>query len=200
VRRHARLAASASRGRRDEPRDRARHALDRASIEFWQQYTERARTVMPHNAFSPPSTPPGGAPTIGYGGGFFALGPDDALLIESDVPDADYWGWTLHTMRWLESGNFAERQTSLNHAQAHVDGDGRLRIVAARRDPGIPNWIDVEDRRRAFSSTATSARVEAGARRTRRRDRCVRDHLPKGHPIVDAAARREHSPAVVSPC
>jgi hypothetical protein len=163
-----------------------------ASIAYWQQYTERSRASLPRNAFSAPSTPPGGAATIGYGAGCFELDAGDALLIESEVPDADYWGWTLHTMRWLESGDFAARQTSLNHAQAYVDADGRLRIVAARRDPGVPNWIDVEDRAEgllvyryvgARSKPVPRARVVALDG--------LRNHLPAGHPEIDAAERRD---------
>jgi hypothetical protein len=163
-----------------------------ASIEFWQQYTTRAATNTPRNAFSPPATPPGGAPNIGYGGGWWDLGPDQALLIESEVPDADYWTWTIHTNHWLESGEFHCRQTSINHAQAHIDADGRLRIVVCADDPGTPNWIDVEHRPEgllvyryvgARSRPVPSARVVATAD--------LRSHLPPDHPRVDPRARRE---------
>jgi hypothetical protein len=172
-------------------------ALERAaawvesSMAYWQQYTARSRASLPRNAFTAPSTPPGGAPTIGYGAGFFELGPDGALLIESEAPDADYWGWALHTMRWLESGDFASRQTSLNHAQAHLDRDGRVRIVAARRDPGVPNWIDVEDRPEGllvyrYVGARTKPVPQA---RTVAIDE-LREHLPADHPSIDAAERR----------
>jgi hypothetical protein len=191
------LETRGSAGPREEPSalcaaiERATAWVD-ASTGYWQRYTERSRASLPRNAFSPPSTPPGGAATIGYGAGWFELGPDEALLIESDVPDADYWGWTMHTMKWLESGDFAARQTSLNHLQARVDGDGRVRIVAARRDPGAANWIDVEDRSEgllvyryvgARSKPVPLTRTVAIAE--------LRDHLPPGHPMVDADERRE---------
>ena len=67
-----------------------------------------------------------------------------ALVVSSDVPDADYWGWTMHTRWWLDSGAFDERSTSINHAQAHVDTDGRYRVIHAS-DPGTANWIDITD-------------------------------------------------------
>ena len=38
--------------------------------------------------------------------------------------------------------DWATRQTGLNHTQARVDDDGRVRIVVAHRDPGIQNWLD----------------------------------------------------------
>lgn len=129
-------------------------AFDRAatwveqSMSFWKAYADGARTRMPANVFGPPATPPGGAPNIVYGAGWFALSPSDAhspdvLLIECEAPDADYWGWTLHTQYWFDSGDFASRQTSLNCEQMHVDDDGRIRIVVAAADPGTPNWIDI---------------------------------------------------------
>jgi hypothetical protein len=38
--------------------------------------------------------------------------------------------------------DWATRQTGLNHAQSHVDADGRARFVIAHADPGVQNWID----------------------------------------------------------
>ena len=46
----------------------------------------------------------------------------------------------------LDSGDFANHQTSLNLTQAHVDADDRVRLVVAATDPGVPNWIDTEGR------------------------------------------------------
>lgn len=116
------------------------------SIEYWCEYVERARSGMTANTFTPPTTPKGGAPNIAYGSGWWRLGADEALVVESAVPDADYWGWTVHHRYWLDSGDFAERQTSLNLTQAHFDHDGRVRLVVAGTDPGVPNWIDTEGR------------------------------------------------------
>ncbi len=76
------------------------------SVEFWAAYVERARDTLPLNAVAPPSTPRGGAPTIAYGAGWWRLAPGEALLITTDVPDADYWGWTLHHRYRLDSGDF----------------------------------------------------------------------------------------------
>ena len=144
---------------RGTPRSDPTHAVvsvafDRAaswvekSMTFWKAYAEGARTRMPANVFGPPTTPPGGAPNIAYGAGWFSLKQvagqrPQALLIECDAPDADYWGWTLHTQFWFDSGDFASRQTSLNCEQMHIDDDGRVRIVVGATDPGTPNWIDI---------------------------------------------------------
>jgi hypothetical protein len=124
-------------------------ALERAgewaarSLVFWRDYVDAARRRSTPNEFGPPATPPGGAPTIAYGAGWWDVPEGHALVVTSDVPDADYWGWTIHTRWWLDSGAFDARSTSLNHVQAHVDTDGRYRIVVSATDPETANWIDI---------------------------------------------------------
>ena len=173
-------------------------ALDRAaewttgSLSYWAEYVEGSRSGLPHNGFVPPSTPPGGAPNIAYGAGWWSLAPNEALVVTTDVPDADYWGWTIHTRYWLDSGEFADRPTSLNAAQTFVDGDGRIRIVVAGRDPGTPNWIDVEGRSEGllvYRYVGTRTRPVPTAEVVVAAD--VRNALPRDHPVVDAASRRE---------
>ena len=125
-------------------------AVDRAtrwveqSIDYWAAYVAASRDLLEHNTFTPPNTPSGGAPSIAYGGGCFDLGPDEALLIEHDAPDAHYWNWSVHQLHWFDSGAWDERLMSCNGHQAHVDADGRVRIVVAPTDPGAPNWLDTQ--------------------------------------------------------
>jgi hypothetical protein len=171
-------------------------ALERAatwaerSLEYWCSYVERARGALPRNAMSPPSTPKGGAPNIGYGAGWWELGPAEALVVATDAPDADYWGWTVHHRFRLDSGDFANRQTSVNMSQAFVDDDDRVRIVLAHDDPATPNWIDTEGQPEGmliYRSIGTRSRPAPDARVVPLRD--VRDHVPAGHPFVDPAER-----------
>jgi len=79
----------------------------------------------------------------------------------------------------------------LSDQQMYVDPDDRFRAVVAHEDPGVPNWIDSEGRRRgmlvyrwvwAKNNPAPTARVVAL--------RDVRSQLPKGHPTVSPEARR----------
>ncbi len=164
-------------------------ALDRAatwverSIEFWNTYVERARETLPRNGVGPPATPRGGAPTIAYGAGWWQLEPGEGLLVTTDAPDADYWGWTVHHRFRLDSGDFANRQTSLNLVQAAVDDDGRVRLVVAAEDPGVPNWIDTEGRPEGmlvYRSIGTRSRPvpEASVVALSK----LRDHLPIAAP------------------
>ena len=172
-------------------------ALDRAatwverSVEYWCTYVERARETLPRNAVAPPSTPRGGAPTIAYGAGWWQLEPDEALVITTDVPDADYWGWTVHHRYRLDSGDFANRQTSLNMAQTFVDDDGRIRLVVAGSDPGAPNWIDTERQPEGmlvYRSIDTRSRPVPEAQVVAVSS--LRDLLPGTHPVVEASERR----------
>ena len=179
-----------------EPAALAR-ALDRAATwvertaTFWNGYTSRGWDHSTPNVAAPARSTPGGADNILYGSCFWELDPDEALLVECAQPDAAYWGLTIHTLGWLESGDFADRQTSLSDQQMHVDPDGRFRAVVAHDDPGVPNWIDCEGRRRgmlvyrfvwAKDNPAPTSRVVPL--------RDVRGELPDGHPTVSPDARR----------
>jgi hypothetical protein len=113
-----------------------------ASVTFWNTYTRRMVETMPANVLGPPRRPDAGALNMLSGGGWFELGPDDALIIECDVPHASYWSVQLYTVEWFESLDFGNRLTSLNDQQTHIDDDGRFRIVIAHEDPGVPNWLD----------------------------------------------------------
>jgi hypothetical protein len=153
---------------------------------------EAARERLPRNSVSPPTTPKGGAPTIGYGAGWWQLGPDEALLITTDAPDADYWGWTVHHRYRLDSGDFARRQTSLNMTQAYVDDDGRIRFALAATDPAAPNWIDTEGHAEGmvvYRSIGTRSRPVPECQVVP--VATLRDHLPSAHPVVTPGERRE---------
>ncbi len=172
-------------------------ALDRAatwverSVDYWCTYVERARDSLPRNAVAPPSTPRGGAPTIAYGAGWWQLEADEALVITTDVPDAGYWGWTVHHRYRLDSGDFANRQTSLNMTQTFVDDDGRIRLVVTGSDPGVPNWIDTERQPEGmlvYRSIDTRSRPVPEAQVVPLSS--VRNLVPGTHPVVDASARR----------
>ena len=97
----------------------------------------------------------------------------------------------MHHRYRLDSGDFANRQTSLNLAQAFADDDRRMRIVVSAADPGVPNWIDTEGRPEGmlvYRSIGTRSRPVPEAQVVRVAD--VRAHLPGAHPVVDEAERR----------
>jgi len=170
--------------------DRAATWVERTAV-FWNGYTSAGWSRATPNVAAPPRPAAGGADNILYGSCFWELAPDDCLLLECDRPDADYWGFSLHTLGWLESGDFADRQTSLSDRQAHVDDDDRVRVVVARQDPGVPNWIDATGRPRGLlvyrwvftrSAPAPTAEVLPLS--------ALRARLPAAHPVIDDIARR----------
>ena len=172
-------------------------ALDRASrwveqsIGYWAAYVAASRDLLEHNTFTAPNTPPGGAPSIAYGGGCWDLGPDEALLVEHDEPDARYWNWSIHNLHWFDSGAWDERLMSCNGHQAHIDDDGRVRLVVAHTDPGVPNWLDTEGRpigMAVYRYVGAHTKPQPTARVVALRE--LRAALPDTHPAIDPATRR----------
>lgn len=132
-----------------------------------------------------------GLPTNVVSPAQYELAPDQALLIESaDIP-VRFRNIQLGN-RWLESLDYASRQTSLNGTQSYLDRDGVYRFVLAHVDPGVPNWLDVAGHPRGtifmrwnkppgLDAPKPTARVVELAQ--------LRSYLPAGHPIVTPAER-----------
>jgi hypothetical protein len=170
--------------------ERAARWVER-SVHYWAPHSLRDGGAPP-NAIGAPATPRGGAPHIAYAAGQWSLAPDEALIITTDAPDADYWNWVAHHHHRFDSGDFASRQTSLNHVQTHVDGDGRIRIVIAHVDPGVPNWIDTSGQpggMLAYRLIGARTKPAPDARVIPVGD--VRAHVAADHPVIDVASRRD---------
>ncbi|HZU65067.1 MAG TPA: DUF1214 domain-containing protein [Novosphingobium sp.] len=129
----------------------------------------------------------------------FELAEDEALVIESDLPEArHYWNVQVIDGLWNQA-DILYRQTSLNGRTARIDADGRFRAVLCRQDPGYANWLDTADhgfgmligrwyrcsshpvpqvRRMKLAEVATylgdrSARISPEARRAALRERLI---------------------------
>ena len=102
------------------------------------------------NTISRPHRIGGSSQAIQYGTGIVELAEDEALIVETTVPDARYWGFHLYTYPWFELIDVSRRVTALNGNQVHVDADGKVRLVVAHRDPGAQNWLDAASERRVF--------------------------------------------------
>jgi hypothetical protein len=116
------------------------------SMGYWNEYMESARAAGVDNAFAASQRVAKGLALARYGFCFWQLGPDEALVVETDVPAARYWSLQLYTMGWFEPIDPPGRITSRNHLQTTVGADGRVRAVVAGRDPGVPNWLDTGGR------------------------------------------------------
>lgn len=89
---------------------------------------------------------------VGYHQGYWSLDSDEAMTIVFDAVDVPYWGFVIMN-RWMESMEWRDRTVSLNNHQLEVGADGRIRIIIAHRDPGMPNWIDTAGHRHGLMST-----------------------------------------------
>ena len=67
--------------------------------------------------------------------GWFRLAEDEALLIEAPVAACRYTNIQLANP-WMESLDYASHQSSLNHATAHTDADGRGALRDQPPGPG----------------------------------------------------------------
>lgn len=83
----------------------------------------------------------GGDPNITYFHSHWALGPDQALVIDATPPPCDHWNFQLNNY-WMESLDYRYYTIHTNKHLATYRPDGSVRIVVAHRDPGVPNWID----------------------------------------------------------
>ncbi len=83
-----------------------------------------------------------GIPTAVSSAGRYDLATDEAMIIETPVPNVVHGGIQLGNL-WVESIDYQTHQTSLNWFQSTPDSDGIIRYVLAHEDPGVPNWLDI---------------------------------------------------------
>jgi len=112
-------------------------------LAFWFDYT-RAFSGAGANSFGTdqPLAVSGASAVRAAPKAPFAVGPDEALVLELEPPGGLFWSVAVGDV-WFRSIDPSHRQTSLNGHQARVDDDGRCRVVLAHRDPGVANWLDI---------------------------------------------------------
>jgi len=130
-------------------------------VPFWKGLIGQIRDSH-DNTVDPPIVEPFGLGDIMYGRGWFNLQADEALIIEVDPPECVHWSFQLGNYwgEWLDVANFT---CSLNGEQAITDSDGTYRLVIAREDPGVANWLDPAGHREGIIYS--------------------RFHLPEGQPV-----------------
>lgn len=88
----------------------------------------------------------GGDPTIFYFHGYWKLAEDEAWVIETEVPNCEYFNFVLQNF-WVESLDYHRTNIYINNHTAKLNDDGTLTIVVAAKDPGYGNWIDTDAHR-----------------------------------------------------
>jgi hypothetical protein len=96
-----------------------------------------------------------------YHEGVFELDDGEGLLLEAVMPTGcDYFSFSL-TDRMFVTLDWVHAPTTLNRTQAGLDDDGVLRVVVARDDPGIRNWMDTTGYRRGVVQCRWIGSVDA---------------------------------------
>jgi hypothetical protein len=102
---------------------------------------------LPH-VFPAPITPGAhalAAADAAYSMAPYLLSPDDALVMRARWPDCRCANVSLWN-RQLQTFDYLRHPVSLNRAQAPAGPDGRVTMVIAHRDPGVPHWLSTEGR------------------------------------------------------
>jgi hypothetical protein len=123
----------------------------------------------------------GGAEDIMYYHGYWQLAAGEALLIELQPPECDYWNFQLNN-HWMESLDYRYHTISLNKHSAPARADGSVRLVVAHSDPGLGNWIDTAGHQRG---TMCLRWVRAQAHPTPSTRVCSCDELARGERAAD---------------
>jgi hypothetical protein len=95
-------------------------------------------------------TTPGGPMYLRYGGEYYDLAPQEALLVEFQAPDARLWNVHLYDAAVYDTLDWYMNVTSRSMMQCYVPANGRVQLVVADRDPGIRNWLDTGARQQGI--------------------------------------------------
>jgi hypothetical protein len=175
-------------------RIRAVGYLTRFDVEFFVKLNQQIVNAAGYNAFFVPplraSENVGGNPRAAYWQMVYELDADEALIVETDIPDARYWSLQLAD-RWWQTLDYTHHHGSLNGHQARLDHDGKCRFVICAQDPGVPNWLDTVGVNKGVAlgrwyladhyPTPTVTRVKLND---------VRNHLPTDTPVVTPIQRQ----------
>lgn len=131
----------------------------------------------------------------------FQFEPDEALIIETDLPERrPYWNIQLNDP-YFNAMEYVYRLSSINGHAAKLSSDGKFRAVISLADPGVPNWLDpcgfneggIYGRWYDCDSSPTPAI-------TRVKFAELRAHLPTDTPTVSPEARGEELRRRVRAC
>ncbi|WP_033925905.1 hypothetical protein [Sphingomonas sp. 35-24ZXX] len=152
------------------------------------------------NVFEPVRMPGALAKQV-YWPACFQLEPDEALIIETDLPARrPYWNIQLNDPLF-NALEYVYRLSSINGHTAKLSSDGRLRAVIALTDPGVPNWLDPA----GYTEGGIYGRwydcdTEPVPIIKRVKLAQLRDHLPPDTPVVTPQGRAEELRLRVRAC
>jgi Protein of unknown function (DUF1214) len=88
----------------------------------------------------------GADPNIRYLYGYWSIGADEALVIETPVPPCELWNFQINNY-WMESLDYRYHRIWVNKQSAQYNADGSVTLVVAASDPGVGNFLDTAGHR-----------------------------------------------------
>jgi Protein of unknown function (DUF1214) len=82
----------------------------------------------------------GGDPRIFYLHGYWALAQEEALVIDTPVPECEIWNIQLNNY-WMESLDYRYLPITVNKHTARYNTDGSATFVVAAEDRGVGNFL-----------------------------------------------------------
>jgi len=79
----------------------------------------------------------------------YAVGPDEALLVEVEPLDVRFWNLAIENP-WHESVDYSQRRTSRTHDEVQPDPDGMVRFLIAQKPADHPNYLETAGHERGF--------------------------------------------------
>lgn len=163
-------------------------AMTGKAVRFFLDYNDCIAATVGFNAFyvTPmhASDDVGGNPRASYMQMLYDVQPGEALIVETEVPDARYWSIQLAD-HWWQTSDYTYHHSSLNGRQVRLDADGKARLVLSIDDPGVPNWLDPVDNPAGLAQWRwylTGAMPTPSVRKVPLAE--LRAHLPADTPIV----------------
>ncbi len=134
------------------PRESTQQMVDRMSLlsDFVANWTEQflnwekfvGQPIPVNDVLVLDFSKGGGIKTQRYIQGFFDIKADEALILETELPEeCRYWMFHL-TDEFFNSLNWLHNPVTINGHYAKVSSDGKFRAVISNSDPGVANWLD----------------------------------------------------------
>jgi hypothetical protein len=127
---------------------RARHSL-KSSLTFLNHvigsHADRSAwfQTRPNRLHLQEETPfdeEGGDSRTQYMHGYWSIGADELLILDTPVPDCDAWNFQLSNY-WMESLDYRYYPICVNKHGARYNPDGSVTFVIGARDPGYGNFL-----------------------------------------------------------
>jgi len=133
----------------------------------------------------------GGLTSQYYYEGVYELDDDEALIIETSLPEQCLYRSLILTNDLYETTDWYNFHSSLNDSQSVPDADGKLRVVVSAKDPQVPNWLDTAGYPLGMIQGRWTGCTEQPTPVVRKVEFAeVRGLLPEDTPVVSAEMRQ----------